>query len=72
MSLLKAILMDAVFDWTLQMQIFFGVSAFRIHCFEGYLRKTHLSFFVVTRPLPRDGGMAEHHGAPEAGKLSAV
>ena len=24
---------------------------------------------VVTRPLPSDGGMAEDHGAPEAGKL---
>ena len=24
---------------------------------------------VVTRPLPRDGGMAEDHGAPEAGQL---
>ena len=24
---------------------------------------------VVTRPLPRDGGMAEDHVAPEAGKL---
>ena len=21
---------------------------------------------VITRPLPRDGGMAEDHGAPEA------
>ena len=27
---------------------------------------------VVTRPLPRDGGMAEDHGAPEAGQLSRV
>ena len=24
---------------------------------------------VVTRPLQRDGGMAEHHGASEAGQL---
>ena len=24
---------------------------------------------VVTSPLPRDGGMAEHHGVSEAGKL---
>ena len=24
---------------------------------------------VVTPPLPRDGGMAEDHGAPEAGQL---
>ena len=29
-------------------------------------------FYVdaVTRPLPRDGVMAENHGAPEAGQLS--
>ena len=27
---------------------------------------------LVTRPLPRDGGMAEDHGAPEAGQLSRV
>ena len=24
---------------------------------------------VVIRPLPRDGGMTEDHGAPEAGQL---
>ena len=24
---------------------------------------------VVTQPLPRNGGMAEHHGALEAGKF---
>ena len=24
---------------------------------------------LFTRPLPRGGGMAEDHGAPEAGKL---
>ena len=27
---------------------------------------------LVTRPLPRDGGMAEDHGAPEAGQLPRV
>ena len=27
---------------------------------------------VVTQPLPRDGGMAEDHGAPEAGQLPRV
>ena len=27
---------------------------------------------LVTRPLPRDGGVAEDHGAPEAGQLSRV
>ena len=26
-----------------------------------------LPHLVVTRPLPRDGGMVEDHGAPEAG-----
>ena len=24
---------------------------------------------VVTRPLPRDGGVAEDHGAPETGQI---
>ena len=27
---------------------------------------------VVTRPLPRDGCMAEDHGATEAGQISRV
>ena len=31
-----------------------------------------LLLLLFTRPLPRDGGMAEDHGAPEAGKLSMV
>ena len=31
-----------------------------------------LFLLLVTRPLPRDGGMAENHGAPEAGQLSRV
>ena len=28
-----------------------------------------LLLLLVTRPLPRDGCMAEDHGAPEAGQL---
>ena len=28
-----------------------------------------LLLLLITRPLPRDGGMAEDHGASEAGKL---
>ena len=27
---------------------------------------------LVTRPFPRDGGMVEDHGAPEAGQLPRV
>ena len=27
------------------------------------------ALLLVTRPLPRDGSMAEDHGAPEAGQL---
>ena len=27
---------------------------------------------LVTRPFPMDGGMAEDHGAPEAGQLPRV
>ena len=29
-------------------------------------------FLLVTQPLPRNGGMAEDHGAPEAGQLPRV
>ena len=32
----------------------------------------NLCAVVVTRLLPRDGGMAEDHGAPEAGQLLKV
>ena len=31
-----------------------------------------LLLLLVTRPLPMDGGMAEDHGAPEAGQLPRV
>ena len=31
-----------------------------------------LLLLLITRPLPRDGGMAGNHGAPEAGQLSRV
>ena len=31
-----------------------------------------LLLLLITRPFPRDGGMAEDHGAPEAGQLSRV
>ena len=31
-----------------------------------------LLLLLVTQPLPRDGGMAEDHGAPEAGQLPSV
>ena len=31
-----------------------------------------LLLLLVTRPLPRDGGMAENHEAPEAGQLPRV
>ena len=32
----------------------------------------YLLLLLITRPLPRDGGMAEDHRAPEAGQLSRV
>ena len=35
-------------------------------------RRPMLLLSLFTRPLPRDGGMAEDHGAPEAGQLSRV
>ena len=31
-----------------------------------------LLLLLITRPLPRDGGMTEDHEAPEAGKLPKV
>ena len=31
-----------------------------------------LLLLLITRPLPRDGGMAEDHGAPEAWQLPRV
>ena len=31
-----------------------------------------LLLLLITRPLPRDGGMAEDHGAPEARQLPRV
>ena len=31
-----------------------------------------LLLLLFTRPLPRDGGMAEDHGTPEAGQLPRV
>ena len=31
-----------------------------------------IMLLLFTRPLPRDGGMAEDHGAPEAGQLPRV
>ena len=44
-----------------------------LHCSVGWLSrgKVLLTFVVVVviRPIPRDGGMAEDHGAPGAGQL---
>ena len=39
----------------------------RIHVFV-----TDLLLLLITQPLPRDGDMAEDHGAPEAGHFSRV
>ena len=39
--------------------------------FYGYGDRMML-LLLFTRPLPRDGGMAEDHGAPEAGQLPRV
>ena len=32
----------------------------------------HMLLLLFTRPLPRDGGMAEDHGAPEVEQLPRV
>ena len=39
-------------------------------CYLLLLSHSYLLLSLINRPLPRDGGMAEDHGAPEAGQLS--
>ena len=39
---------------------------------DGVNKLLLLLLLLITRPLPRDGGMAEDHGAPEAGQLPRV
>ena len=39
---------------------------------KAFVKSMLLLLLLFTRPLPRDGGMAEDHGAPEAGKLPRV
>ena len=42
----------------------------RYYAFEKkHVTENSLLLLLVTRPLPRDGGMAEDHGAPESGQL---
>ena len=45
-----------------------------IHNVEFLCYVTHIleRLLLFTRPLPRDGGMVEDHGAPEAGQLSKI
>ena len=40
--------------------------------YHNFLFLLLLLLLLVTLPLPRDWGMTEDHGAPEAGKLSRV
>ena len=40
--------------------------------FSLFLTDAARLLLLVTRPLRRDGGMAEDHGAPEAGQLLRV
>ena len=40
--------------------------------FVAGILKRSSSLLLFTGPLPRDGGMTEHHGAPEAGQLPRV
>ena len=48
----------------------FTVGTGRLQTFIAFFRL--LLLLLVTRPLPRDGGMAEDHGATEAGKIPRV
>ena len=42
-------------------------------CNQSFLQYAVVELLLlVTRPLPRDGGMADGHGAPEAGQLPRV
>ena len=36
----------------------------------GEYLNNYMMLLLVTRPFPRDGGMAEDHGVPEAGQLA--
>ena len=38
----------------------------------GHPSEMLLLLLLITRPLPRDGGMTEDHGAPEAGQLPRI
>ena len=49
---------------------FFGCACVSSVCM--YSNLPVLLLLLFTRPLPRDGGMAEDHGAPEAGQLPRV
>ena len=58
---------------------FFSISLARLNWFydviPNLVRSTQnllLFLLLVTPPLPRDGGMAEDHGAPETGQLPRV
>ena len=42
----------------------------RVFVFE--VSRIFMLLLLVTRPLPRDGGMAEDHGAPKAGQLPKI
>ena len=44
----------------------------RLRASKKSLPKGSRRLLLFTRPLPRDGNMAEDHGAPEAGKLPRV
>ena len=49
-----------------------GISPFFTNFFRLASLLALLLLLLVTRPIPRDGGMAEYHGAPEAGQLPRV
>ena len=50
------------------------LSFVQILCLKKHLNQflLLLLLLLITRPLPRDGGMAEDNGAPEAGQLPRV
>ena len=49
-----------------------GVLLIEMQCNSSTCSSEDVMLLLFTRPLPRDGGMAEDHGAPEAEQLPRV
>ena len=54
------------------LRILLNILIFFFYRIRFNVQKKPLLLLLFTRPLPRDGGMAENHGVPEAGQLPKV